>query len=525
MAFTKQVKAPGEVITSEWANHIQTQYEEAEAETKYHRATGSNAIAIATGNTFSYTDGRPIKWVQELNSTGAVTIAINAGPAYALKEYDGSAPTLEAGKAYEAYYDSVAGFFFLRPSGVKISGQEQTTAKFLTNIAANEAVQLSYGQIAINSEILFDVPPAGACKKVALSPCGNYLAVSCTISPYMYIYKKNGNTFNKLPDPDILPTGAGAGIDFNPLGTYLAIAHSTSPYITVYKRSGDTFTKCTTNFGLTTTGVDVCFGSSNLYTVSTSTTTGYYYYSYTEGETSFTRATAASVQPTGTPYSISAVNGTVVIGHAISPYMTVYKNSYTKVADPTTLPTGTVKAVAIRFNDYVSTVDEYVIAVQQAGTNVCNFYTGAYTLSSLSKETFTLSLPTATTLNNIKFSSWNTPIGSVVSCVSDKSPYYHSGYLTDLENYGKGSPDKCTKETDISPMPAECNGIAISSDSRYAYIVSSISPYIYACKRQLQASSSTPDIEKPWGYGYALESGIAGQTKKIMKIWEGQFNE
>src|SRR5690606_39796025 len=43
--------------------------------------------------------------------------------------------------------------------------------------------------------------------------------------------------------PDVLPAGNGAGVSWSPDGQYLAGAHGGSPYVTVYKRDGDTLTK------------------------------------------------------------------------------------------------------------------------------------------------------------------------------------------------------------------------------------------------------------------------------------------
>ncbi len=49
--------------------------------------------------------------------------------------------------------------------------------------------------------------------------------------------------FTKLDDPAALPTGNGMSPVFSPNGPYLAVAHYTSPFLTIYKREGDTFTK------------------------------------------------------------------------------------------------------------------------------------------------------------------------------------------------------------------------------------------------------------------------------------------
>jgi len=70
-----------------------------------------------------------------------------------------------------------------------------------------------------------------------------YLAVAHDTSPFLTIYKRSGDTFDKLTNPTTLPTGVGRGVSWSTDGTYLSVAHDTSPFLTIYKRSGDTFDK------------------------------------------------------------------------------------------------------------------------------------------------------------------------------------------------------------------------------------------------------------------------------------------
>jgi hypothetical protein len=76
------------------------------------------------------------------------------------------------------------------------------------------------------------------------------------VSPFLIIYKRNGDTYTKIPDPASMPPTGVTGVSWNG-STHLACAHSNYPYVTVYKRSGDTFTKLpdfTVNQGAATTG-------------------------------------------------------------------------------------------------------------------------------------------------------------------------------------------------------------------------------------------------------------------------------
>ncbi len=88
------------------------------------------------------------------------------------------------------------------------------------------------------------VLPATTAWGTAFSPDGVYLAVTNqTTSPFITIYKRDGDTFTKLTNPTTLPTGTAYGCHFSHDGVYLAVAHEVTPFITIYKRSGDTFTK------------------------------------------------------------------------------------------------------------------------------------------------------------------------------------------------------------------------------------------------------------------------------------------
>jgi len=80
-----------------------------------------------------------------------------------------------------------------------------------------------------------DVLPTGTGYGASFSSDGNYLAVAYFNSPFVTIYKRDGDTFTKLADPDVLPSLYGYGASFSPDGNYLAIAHDGSPRVTIYK--------------------------------------------------------------------------------------------------------------------------------------------------------------------------------------------------------------------------------------------------------------------------------------------------
>ena len=68
--------------------------------------------------------------------------------------------------------------------------------------------------------------------------------IGSSVSPYLTIYKRSGDTFTKLVDPfDITPGGTIYDVAFSSLDDYVSIGHSSYPFMSTYKRVGDTFTR------------------------------------------------------------------------------------------------------------------------------------------------------------------------------------------------------------------------------------------------------------------------------------------
>lgn len=78
---------------------------------------------------------------------------------------------------------------------------------------------------------------------VAVSPDSSYMCLAVGTTPFISLYKRNGDAWSALPAPATLPAGAVTCCAFSRNGNYLAVGHYTAPFITVYKRSGDSFVK------------------------------------------------------------------------------------------------------------------------------------------------------------------------------------------------------------------------------------------------------------------------------------------
>ena len=202
------------------------------------------------------------------NAAGSVTSEA-AGP---VEKADGLAaptpPALLVKTHNSITLVSVAGYEFSRDGGTTwqnniFSGLEfGTTYSFVTRIketatgnasAVSEATDVTTEDkplSLVRIDDALDTTPAGIVRGVSFSPDGQYLAAAHSKSPYITIYKRDGDTFTKLPDPAELPAGGGNGTAFSSDGSYLAVVHDYAPHLTIYKRSGDTFTKLATPAGL-----------------------------------------------------------------------------------------------------------------------------------------------------------------------------------------------------------------------------------------------------------------------------------
>lgn len=78
----------------------------------------------------------------------------------------------------------------------------------------------------------------------AISPGGEYLAAGLAQSPFIAFFKRNaaGNAYDILPAPSVLPAGGVNGVRFTPDGKHVLCANNYSPFMCVYRKDGDTFT-------------------------------------------------------------------------------------------------------------------------------------------------------------------------------------------------------------------------------------------------------------------------------------------
>lgn len=128
----------------------------------------------------------------------------------------------------------------------------------------------TYGQ---DVDTLIQIPapatqPSVVVNNLAYSRDGDYMAATMSTSPYLMLYKRNGNDLNPLASPAVMPTTACYSVKFSDDGVYLAVAVFGGNNLFIYKRSGDVFT----SIGFTGAPPGsplqaLCFGPNSAYLV------------------------------------------------------------------------------------------------------------------------------------------------------------------------------------------------------------------------------------------------------------------
>jgi WD40 repeat protein len=197
------------------------------------------------------------------------------------------------------------------------------------------------------------------------SPDGEFLAV---LGGSLTIYQRSGTTFTKLADPATLPGSspnqAGTSIAWSPNGEFLATCSTSSaPYINVYQRDGTTFTKLAAPATLPIFAAAAAWSPNGEYLAVSSGQPEYFVVYQLSGagvNTVFTKLAApATLPPAGASGFAAEIHWTsdseflgMAFANVGAPGFIVYQRSgttFTKIADPATLPTG-VDGIGFRWS-------------------------------------------------------------------------------------------------------------------------------------------------------------------------------
>jgi len=231
---------------------------------------------------------------------------------------------------------------------------------------------------------------------------GNYLICSNgSTSPYVVLYKKNGNVFNKMTNLGSFTGTASYQPTFNIDDTYLQIGSNASPYLHIYKRTDDSFSKLSNPATLPNGAVvSSHFSSDSTYLAICGSFTGRLSI-YKRSLDTFTILTAPATIPTGSisrSVMFSPDDSFLAVADSSSPYILFYSRSgdvFTKLTNPTTLPTSALNTL--------NWLNSTTCAVGQDASNTILIY--QYDGSSKFELLTSFNVTGATGINSLRYSN------------------------------------------------------------------------------------------------------------------------
>jgi hypothetical protein len=201
--------------------------------------------------------------------------------------------------------------------------------------------------------------PTGAGRCCAFSFDGNYLAVGHSVTPFMTVYSRSGDTFTKLSDPATLPSSTLVSMLTWCGNGYIAIGTSGTPSVPeVYKLSAGALTKLSNPATPSVGTLAAMAGSSDSVYLSVVGGTSPFVavYKINTSTDTFTKLTLSGItigSSTGTSIAISKDVKYMCVGYGTNvPYAQLYSigagDTFTKVAEQFSADglTGAVQTVA-----------------------------------------------------------------------------------------------------------------------------------------------------------------------------------
>lgn len=194
--------------------------------------------------------------------------------------------------------------------------------------------------------------PTSAVADLKWSPCGRYLAVLATTSPFIYLYKRENGVLTKLADPAGLPS-AGSALSWSPNGQYLMVSGGSSGVVnTLYKRSGDTITRVAYDDGMfldfpsgEPTAVDIDWSRDDTLLIWAGGTPGVFKRATLNSQSFTYKALTFPNNINGVSFSPTAKKF-VLTSNTTSPYIFLYDytapNTITQRSAPAVIPEGSV---------------------------------------------------------------------------------------------------------------------------------------------------------------------------------------
>lgn len=347
------------------------------------------------------------------------------------------------------------------------------------------------------------IPWDATIQGIHTSADGKYVAVTSGKTPYIFILKREGETFTKLADPDVLPTGAPVGFPaFSPDGNFLVVPHATTPFVTIYSRSGDTFTKLA-NPATLPPGISngAAFSPDGNY-IALTHSTGDKLSVYKREGTTFTKlSTNITPAPSGSGDDVVFSPDSTTVAYTISssPYLQLVKVSSIITSGYQNIDV----AIPSNARNLAYSPDGQHLAVVHSGSPYLHIYkVSGVTGTTLTKLPNPVDLP-----NNPTFSVSYTPDGKYLHVGWSTSPYTII-YKRDGDTYTK-----------VSSVAAAASVSTFGRDGNFFYA----GFYVYkptAVEQTVFGYGGFSDFSDAAfkAVGYAKEAGLKGEQKTIVTL-------
>lgn len=171
-----------------------------------------------------------------------------------LDDDGGVVPYTATGGVYPLLFEIVSGALptgrALNSSTGEVSGTFTAAGEFawvvrVTDFEGRTAIKSDTSKVVsgiVTLSLVTNLPPAGPTGTIAWSPDSQYLAISsASASPYLWVYKRTGDTLALLTLPATGMTSRAQGLAWSPDGNELSVAPEFSVPPFILRRTGDAF--------------------------------------------------------------------------------------------------------------------------------------------------------------------------------------------------------------------------------------------------------------------------------------------
>ncbi len=168
---------------------------------------------------------------------------------------------------------------------------------------------------------------SGSARSCKFSPDGEHLVVAVDdYNTTLSIYRRSGDIFMKLSNPDVMPSGPTGECEYSKDGTYLGVNLAYADEIILYKRNGNTYTKANSITPGLSEPASVSFSPDRLYLASGALSFSKFHVFIKNGNT-YSYGWDLPINGNNRCCCFSPGGGYLAIGTTATPYLSIYKDT------------------------------------------------------------------------------------------------------------------------------------------------------------------------------------------------------